>query len=221
MQIKLKNLILLIFLFLINLILISCKDNSINVTSISNKDNSIYEKFILNIDKEPYEELEWITLEPTGGVILYNGYKFLDINNDGKDELFIFRQYVNPKKRIPQNINSFNDFLQIKIKNGFVSEAYTIENNEVKPLMLDGEMVDAQAFRGGHFGVYYFLLNDGRLVKFYNSYFNETLILYNNMKQESILSYNFDNEIGEWWWELDNKKVSRNEALKFLNDLLE
>ena len=63
-----------------------------------------------------------------------------------------------------------------------MSESYRILDGKVEAITINNEPVNTQAFNGGHFGTYYFLLDDGRVAKFYDSYWNETLILYKNMK---------------------------------------
>lgn len=193
-------------------LLVGCKQaTSVIRSDTTNKFSSI----ISQIDKETYNEINWLTEEPTGGVIVYDGYKFLDIDNDGIDELFVIRKYVNNKERHINDINkitSIGDYNKFAIRQGFISESYRIVNENIEPLIIDNEMVSTQAFQGGHFGVYYFLLNNGKIGKFYNSYWNETLIIYNNLLQETIITYDGDIETGDWKFAIDGVRVSKEKS---------
>ena len=197
-------------------LLVGCKQTALEIRHDST-DN--FSNIISQIDKETYNEIDWLTEEPTGGVIVYDGYKFLDIDNDGIDELFVIRKYVNNKERHINDINkitSIGDYNKFAIRQGFISESYRIVNGNIEPLIIDNETVSTQAFQGGHFGVYYFLLNNGKIAKFYNSYWNETLIIYNNMKQETIIAYDGDMETGEWQWEINGVRVVKEKILSFI-----
>ena len=190
-------------------LLVGCKQTALEIRSDST-DN--FSSIISRIDKETYNEIDWLTEEPTGGVIVYDGYKFLDIDNDGIDELFVIRKYVNNQERYINDINritSIGDYNRFAIRQGFISESYKIVGGTVESLIIDNEMVSTQAFEGGHFGTYYFLLNDGKIAKFYNSYWNETLIVYNNLSQETIITYDGDMETGEWRFAIDGLRVSK------------
>lgn len=193
-------------------LLVGCKQATSEIRSdTTHKFSSI----ISQIDKETYNEIDWLTEEPTGGVIVYDGYKFLDIDNNGIDELFVIRKYVNNKERHINNINkiaSIGDYNKFAIRQGFISESYRIVNENIEPLIIDNEMVSTQAFQGGHFGVYYFLLNNGKIGKFYNSYWNETLIIYNNLLQETIITYDGDIETGDWKFAIDGVRVSKEKS---------
>ena len=193
-------------------LLVGCKQATLEIRSdTTDKFSSI----ISQIDKETYNEIDWLTEEPTGGVIVYDGYKFLDIDNDGIDELFVIRKYVNNKEQHINDINkitSIGDYNKFAIRQGFISESYRIVNENIEPLIIDNEMVSTQAFQGGHFGVYYFLLNNGKIGKFYNSYWNETLIIYNNLLQETIITYDGDIETGDWKFAIDGVRVSKEKS---------
>lgn len=150
---------------------------------------------------------------------MYDGYKFLDIDNDGIDELFVIRKYVNNKERHINDINkitSIGDYNKFAIRQGFISESYRIVNENIEPLIIDNETVSTQAFQGGHFGVYYFLLNNGKIAKFYNSYWNETLVIYDKMVQKTIITYDGDMETGEWQWEINGVRVAKEKILSFI-----
>ena len=206
----------LIICFSVFIHIIGCKSN---VSQIKNTSMDDFVDTISNIDIGSYNEIDWLTEEPTGGVIVYDGYKFLDIDNDGIDELFVIRKYVNNKERHINDINkiaSIGDYNKFAIRQGFISESYRIVNGNIEPLIIDNETVSTQAFQGGHFGVYYFLLNNGKIAKFYNSYWNETLIIYNNMKQETIIAYDGDMETGEWQWEINGVRVVKEKILSFI-----
>lgn len=208
-----------LFFAIIILSLVACKSNGYNANNTS---NSLYDETIESINKDTYDELDWMTEAPTGGIIVYDGYKLLDIDNDGIAELFIIRRYVNNQVRYvfdKNQINNIGDYNKFAIIQGFISESYKIIDGKVEPLIIDNEMVSTQAFGGGHFGFYYYLLNDGKIAKFYNSYWNETLILYNNMKQELVISYDGDMGTGEWSFSINGENTDlknvRNTLFKF------
>ena len=193
-------------------LLVGCKQTTPKIRSDS---TDKFSSIISQIDKETYNEIDWLTEEPTGGVIVYDGYKFLDIDNDGIDELFVIRKYVNNKERHINDINkiiSIGDYNKFAIRQGFISESYRIVNENIETLIIDNEKVSTQAFQGGHFGVYYFLLNNGKIGKFYNSYWNETLIIYNNLLQETIITYDGDIETGDWKFAIDGVRVSKEKS---------
>ena len=199
-------------------LLVGCKQTALEIRHDS---TDKFSSIISQIDKETYNEINWLTEEPTGGVIVYDGYKFLDIDNDGIDELFVLRKYVNNQERYISEISkmaSISYYNILAIRQGFVSESYKIVNGKPEPLIIDNEIVSTQAFQGGHFGVYYFLLNDGKIVKFYNSYWNETLVIYNNMVQETIITYDGDMETGEWKWKINGISASKNDVYDMIKD---
>ena len=206
---------LLIVLSIISL-LVGCKQT---LSQIKSDSIDYYSSIISQIDKETYNEIDWLMEEPTGGVIVYVGYKFLDIDNDGIDELFVIRKYVNYKERHINDINkitSIRDYNKFAIRQGFISESYKIVNGRPEPFTIDNEIVSTQAFQGGHFGVYYFLDNDGKIAKFYNSYWNETLVIYDKMVQKTIITYDGDMETGEWKWEINNIKTDKSKAVNVI-----
>ena len=201
-------------------LLVGCKQTALEIRHDST-DN--FSNIISQIDKETYNEIDWLTEEPTGGVIVYDGYKFLDIDNDGIDELFVIRKYVNNKERHINDINkiaSIGDYNKFAIRQGFISESYRIVNENIEPLIIDNETVSTQAFQGGHFGVYYFLLNNGKIGKFYNSYWNETVIIYKDLQQETIITYDGDMETGEWHLKINNENAEWRRAKKVLLEYL-
>ena len=201
-------------------LLAGCKQTALEIRS-DFTDN--FSSVISQIDKETYNEIDWLTEEPTGGVIVYDSYKLADVDNDGIDELFVIRKYVNNQERYINDINkitSIGDYNKFAIRQGFISESYRIVNGNIEPLIIENEMVSTQAFQGGHFGVYYFLLNDGKIVKFYNSYWNETLIIYNNSLQETIITYDGDMETGEWQWKIDGVKTSKENSSRVIKQYI-
>ena len=153
---------------------IGCEANSsLNNSSIVGSNNSlvennnnslaVYNDIISKIDTATYDEIDWLSGEPTGGVIVYDRYKYHDVDEDGVDELFIIRKYVNTEKTIFNSINSFDslsDLNNYAIRNGFISESYKIIDDKVEWLLVDNEPARTEAFGGGHFGTYYFLLNN-------------------------------------------------------------
>ena len=201
-------------------LLAGCKQTALEIRS-DFTDN--FSSVISQIDKETYNEIDWLTEEPTGGVIVYDSYKLADVDNDGIDELFVIRKYVNNQERYIRDVNqlsSIGDYNKFAIRQGFISESYRIVNGNIEPLIIENEMVSTQAFQGGHFGVYYFLLNDGKIVKFYNSYWNETLIIYNNSLQETIITYDGDMETGEWQWKIDGVKTSKENSSRVIKQYI-
>lgn len=244
-----KSLKCLILLLLV-LSLTSCETNSLSVpnsTSIPDSDNitnsvtipsydsipnsisttddyhSLYDQTIEEIDKDSYDEIGWMSGEPTGAVIVYAGYMFSDINADGIDELFVIRKYVNNQSNSFTYTNvvaSLSDFKFNGITKGFISESYGIVNGKVEPLIIDYEWISTQAFQGGHFGIYYFLLKDGKIGKFSESYWEEILEVFDGLKNKETISFNGDNISGEWWWEINGEKVSNKKAIESLNKLL-
>ena len=210
---------ILIYLVLLCLLIVGCSKHS-DISVKSKVDYSLYDEIIKNIDIDTYDEIDWMTEEPTGGIIVYYGYKLFDIDNDGIAELFIIRRYVNNQVRYvfdKNQINNIGDYNKFAIRQGFISESYKIIDGKVEPLIIDNEMVGTQAFQGGHFGFYYYLFNDGKIAKFYNSYWSETLILYNNMKQELVISYDGDMGTGEWSFSINGE----NTDIKNIKDILQ
>ena len=200
-------------------LLVGCKQTALEIRHDST-DN--FSNIISQIDKETYNEIDWLTEEPTGGVIVYDGYKFLDIDNDGIDELFVIRKYVNNKERHINDINkitSIGDYNKFAIRQGFISESYKIVDGKAELLYLDGEPLMTQAFGGGHFGTYYFLLDNGNIAKFYNSYWEENLVIYENMKCKTTISHIGEPGIDEWRWEMDGKKVDKNNVVRYIKNL--
>ena len=200
-------------------LLVGCKQTALEIRHDS---TDKFSSIISQIDKETYNEIDWLTEEPTGGVIVYIGYKFLDIDNDGIDELFVIRKYVNNKERHINDINkitSIGDYNKFAIRQGFISESYRIVNENIEPLIIDNETVSTQAFQGGHFGTYYFLLDNGNIAKFYNSYWEENLVIYENMKCKTTISHIGEPGIDEWRWEMDGKKVDKNNVVRYIKNL--
>lgn len=200
-------------------LLVGCKQTALEIRHDST-DN--FSNIISQIDKETYNEIDWLTEEPTGGVIVYDGYKFLDIDNDGIDELFVIRKYVNNKERHINDTNkitSIGDYNKFAIRQGFISESYKIVDGKAELLYLDGEPLMTQAFGGGHFGTYYFLLDNGNIAKFYNSYWEENLVIYENMKCKTTISHIGEPGIDEWRWEMDGKKVDKNNVVRYIKNL--
>ena len=194
--------------------------NSINTTDDY---HSLYDQTIEEIDKDSYDEIGWMSEEPTGAVIVYAGYMFSDIDGDGIDELFVIRKYVNNQSNNFINTNvvaSLRDFKFNGIIKGFISESYGIVNGKVEPLIIDGEWISTQAFQGGHFGIYYFLLKDGKIGKFSESYWEEILEVFDGLKNKETISFNGDNISGEWWWGINGEKVSNKKAIDLLNKLM-
>lgn len=195
---------------------VSCKSNIPHNNNVSIDD---FADIISNIDTNSYNEIDWMTGNPSDGIIVYNGYKLCDIDNDGIDELFVLRKYVNNQERYVREINQISslvDYNKFAIRQGFISESYKIVDGKPEPLIIDNEMVSTQAFQGGHFGVYYFLLNNGKIAKFYNSYWNETLVIYDKVAQETIIAYDGDMETGEWQWEINGVRVAKEKILSFI-----
>lgn len=201
-------------------LLVGCKQATSEIRSdTTHKFSSI----ISQIDKETYNEIDWLTEEPTGGVIVYDGYKFLDIDNDGIDELFVIRKYVNNKERHINDINkitSIGDYNKFAIRQGFISESYKIVDGKAELLYLDGEPLMTQAFEGGHFGTYYFLLDNGNIAKFYNSYWEENLIIYENLKVKTTLSYVGEPGVDEWKCSIDGNIVNVSSILEIIKKVI-
>ena len=200
-------------------LLVGCKQTALEIRHDSTEN---FSNIISQIDKETYNEIDWLTEEPTGGVIVYDGYKFLDIDNDGIDELFVIRKYVNNKERHINDTNkitSIGDYNKFAIRQGFISESYKIVDGKAELLYLDGEPLMTQAFGGGHFGTYYFLLDNGNISKFYNSYWEENLMIYENMKCKTTISHIGEPGIDEWRWEMDGKKVDKNNVVRYIKNL--
>lgn len=128
----------LIFLVLIAAIVVSCFSCKADVSFDKNEQSSnlsnLYDDITANINKDSYNELDWMTEEPTGGIIVYDGYKLYDIDNDGK------------------------------------------------------------------------------IIKFYNSYWNETLVIYDKMEQETTITYDGDMETGEWKWKINGISAFKNDV---------
>ena len=206
---------LFIILSIIGL-LVGCKKT---ISQIKSDSTDYYSNIISQIDKETYNEIDWLTEEPTGGIIVYDGYKLYDIDDDGIEELFVLRKYVNNQERYISDISqikSISDYNNLVIRQGFISESYKIVNGRPEPFMIDNEIVSTQAFQGGHFGVYYFLVNDGKIAKFYNSYWNETLVVYDKMVRKTIITYDGDMETGEWSWKLDGREISKDRVINII-----
>ena len=209
----------LIICFSVFIHIIGCKSN---VSQIKNTSMDDFVDIISNIDIGSYNEIDWLTGEPSDGVIVYNGYKLCDIDNDGVDELFVLRQYVNNQekhKRYIKDISDLSAFYKYAIRQSFISESYKIIDGKAEQLYLDNEPLMTQAFEGGHFGVFYFLLENGNIAKFYNSYWEENLVIYENMKCKTTLSHIGEPGVDEWWWELDGQKTDKDSALKYINNI--
>lgn len=192
--------------------LVGCKPAKVDL-------NYLYNEILQNVDMEPYDEYGWIDPEPTGAKICYGGHKFLDVTGDGIDELFIMRFYVPVAEKITYTPkDEWSSFWDKKLRREFIGEAYTIKDKKVEALkVVDHEMVATQAFNGGHFGTYYFLLNGGKIGRSYSSYSNVSLEVYKNLKLENSLTYDRDYEQDRWYWQLNGKEISRRKALNFLN----
>lgn len=198
---------------------VSCKLNIPHNNNVSIDD---FADIISNIDTNSYNEIDWMTGNPSDGIIVYNGYKLCDIDNDGIDELFVLRQYVNNKANYNRNIKDVSDlgeFYKYAIRQNFISESYKIIDGKAEHLYLDGELLMTQAFEGGHFGIYYFLLENGNIAKFYNSYWEENLAIYDKLKFETLISYIGDMNTGEWNWEIDKKKVNKSDAINIIKNI--
>jgi hypothetical protein len=208
-----------LFFAIIILSLVACKSNGYNANNTS---NSLYDETIESINKDTYDELDWMTEEPTGGIIVYDGYKLFDIDNDGIAELFIIRRYVNNQVRYvfdKNQINNIGDYNKFAIRQGFISESYKIIDGKVEPLIIDNEMVSTQAFQGGHFGTFYFLFDDGKVAKYDSSYWEENLAIYDKLKFETLISYIGDMNTGKWDWEIDKKKVNKSDVINIIKNI--
>ena len=195
---------------------VSCKSN---VSQIKNTSIDDFADTISNIDVNSYNEIDWLTGEPSDGVIVYNGYKLYDIDNDGIDEMFVIRKYVNDQEQYINNINkitTIGDYNKYAIRQGFISESYKIVDGKAELLYLDGEPLMTQAFEGGHFGTYYFLLDNGNIAKFYNSYWEENLIIYENLKVKTTLSYVGEPGVDEWKCSIDGNIVNVSSILEII-----
>ena len=209
----------LIICFSVFIHIIGCKSN---VSQIKNTSIDDFVDTISNIDINSYNEIDWLTGEPSDGVIVYNGYKLYDIDNDGVDELFVLRQYVNNQEKYKRNIKDISDlseFYKYAIRQSFISESYKIIDGKAEQLYLDNEPLMTQAFEGGHFGVFYFLLENGNIAKFYNSYWEENLVIYENMKCKTTLSHIGEPGVDEWNWILDGNKTDKDSALRYINNI--
>lgn len=198
---------------------VSCKSNIPHNNNVSIDD---FADIISNIDINSYNEIDWMTGNPSDGIIVYNGYKLCDIDNDGIDELFVLRQYVNNKANYNRNIKDVSDlgeFYKYAIRQSFISESYKIIDGKVEQLYLDNEPLMTQAFEGGHFGVFYFLLENGNIAKFYNSYWEENLVIYENMKCKTTLSHIGEPGVDEWSWELDGQKTDKDSAVRYIKNI--
>lgn len=209
----------LIICFSVFIHIIGCKSN---VSQIRNTSMDDFVDTISNIDIGSYNEIDWLTGDPSDGVIVYNGYKLYDIDNDGVDELFVLRQYVNNQEKYKRNIKDISDlseFYKYAIRQSFISESYKIIDGKAEQLYLDNEPLMTQAFEGGHFGVFYFLLENGNIPKFYNSYWEENLVIYENMKCKTTLSHIGEPGVDEWIWELDGQRTVKDGALRHINNI--
>ena len=80
-------------------------------------------------------------------------------------------------------------------------------------------MVSTQAFQGGHFGTYYFLLDNGNIAKFYNSYWEENLVIYENLQPKTTLSYEGEPGVDEWEWKIDGDLTNYSKVLEIIKNL--
>ncbi|MBR1453062.1 MAG: hypothetical protein IJ593_00225 [Lachnospiraceae bacterium] len=223
---KIRKYNVLKFLVLIVAIVVSCFSCKADVSFGENEQSSnlsnLYDDITDNINKDSYNELDWMTEEPIGGIIVYDGYKLYDIDNDGIEELFVLRKYINNQTKYPRTINevsNLNDFYNYAIRQNFISESYKIVDDKVEPLSLDGDLLMTQAFEGGHFGTYYFLLDNGNIAKFYNSYWEENLVIYENLQPKTTLSYAGEPGVDEWEWKIDGDLTNYSKALEIIKNL--
>ena len=205
------------------LFIVGCS-NSEYVHNISNADYSLYDEIIKNIDKEPYDEIHWLSQEATGGIIVYNDTKLKDIDGDGVDELFVLRRYIKPMTNAfgmsSDYYSTLENFNLFAIQHSFISESYRIKNNKVEELLIDNEPVSTQAFGGGHFGVYYYLLDGGRIAMYSSSYWDENLKIYNNLELETTILHIGNMETSEWEWKVNGKKSTQSKVSKILKEIV-
>ena len=211
---------ILIYLVLLCLLIVGCSKHS-NISVKSKVDYSLYDEIIKNIDTDTYNEIDWMTSEPTGGFIAFKGCLQKDIDGDGIDELFVLRQYVNPNNMVigKDDISSLESFNKNAIRQSFIGESYKIIEGKVEQMYIDSEPIMTQAFNGGHFGTYYFLLDDGKIAKYDSSYWEENLAIYDKLKIETLISYTGDMNTGEWDWEIDKKKINISAAIKIIKNI--
>ena len=204
------------------LFIIGCS-NSVNVQSISNVDYYLYDEIIKNVDKEPFDEIYWLNPDERVGKIIYYDTKYKDIDGDGVDELFVLRRYIKPMTNQFSISNdyysSLENFNSLAIQNSFISESYRIVNNKVEELFIGNEPVSTHAFDGGHFGIYYFLLDDGRIAMFNRSYWDEILNIYNNLELETSILHTGDMETMEWTWKINGITTKQSEVAKILKEM--
>lgn len=207
-------------LVLLCLLIVGCSKHS-DISVKPKVDYSLYDKIIKNIDTDTYNEIDWMTSEPTGGFIVFKECLQKDIDGDGIDELFVLRQYVNPNNIVisKDDISSLESFNKYAIRQSFIAESYKIIDSKVEQMYLDSELIMTQAFNVGHFGTYYFLLNNGNIAKFYNSYWEENLVIYENMKCKTTISHIGEPRIDEWRWEMNGKKVDKNNVVRYIKNL--
>lgn len=167
-------------IILLSLLISGCSRHS-DISVESTVDYSLYDEIMNNINTEAYNEIDWLTSEPTSGVIVFKECIKKDIDSDGINELFILRQYINPNiKRISKdNISNLEDFNKYAISHSFISESYRIVGDKVEEIVIDNEPVSTQAFNGGHFGTNYFLLDDGKIAKYDSSCHTRHNLSYN------------------------------------------
>ena len=210
------------YLALLYVLILGCSKSHDSFTQVRTeksieKNNEMYNDIISHINKDTYDEIDWLTSEPTGGVIVYKGNIYKDIDDDGIDELFIIREYVNAKDKINFDINyisSLTEFNKYAIRRGFISESYKMENGTIEELKINYEPIATHAFDGGHFGSYYYFLNNGRLVHFTHSYWEQQLYIYDKLKLTATISYEGDMDTGEWGWKINGRKINKSDALK-------
>lgn len=210
----------LIYLVLLCLLIVGCSKHS-DISVKSKVDYSLYDEIIKNIDTDTYNEIEWMTSEPTGGFIVFKECLQKDVDGDGIDELFVLRQYVNPNNMVisKDDTSSLESFNKYAIRQSFIAESYKIIDSKVEQMYLDSEPIMTQAFNGGHFGTNYYLLDNGNIAKFYNSYWEENLVIYENMKCKTTISHIGEPGIDEWRWVMDGKKVDKNNVVRYIKNL--
>jgi len=146
------------------------------------------------------------------------------VDGDGVDELFVLRRYIKPMTNAFGMSNDYYSTLEnfnlFAIQHSFISESYRIKNNKVEELLIDNEPVSTQAFGGGHFGVYYYLLDGGRIAMYSSSYWDENLKIYNNLELETTILHIGNMETSEWEWKVNGKKSTQSKVSKILKEIV-
>ena len=174
--------------------------NKVNNNDIISNSYSIYNDVLNKI------ESSIVVYEPGysngKGKANFIGYQLYDVDNDGINELFIFRDYVY------DNISGG--------KGVYIDKAYTIKNNQVE-LFLSTDYTKENSENGNWQNGAYYALKDGRIL--YDGYRTFSLIDKKNNTTEHYL-YEIGGADGVWVNDVDvivndaNDKLENAKSLK-------